>query len=166
MTETIIKRDGRKAAFEPEKIRKSISRAFHDSGRTPGETDIAQLTDAVADALPRTESVNVDAIYETVFTMLKRTGFDDVADSYAAYHLRRCREREKNSRLMRIYDDITNKKAADSDIKRENANINGDSAMGAMLRYGSEGAKEFNELFVLKPEHATAATSTSTTWTF
>ena len=52
MTETIIKRDGRKAAFEPEKIRKSISRAFHDSGRTPGETDIAQLTDAVADAHP------------------------------------------------------------------------------------------------------------------
>ena len=156
MTETIIKRDGRKAAFEPEKIRKSISRAFHDSGRTPGETDIAQLTDAVTDGLPRTESVNVDAIYETVFTMLKRTGFDDVADSYAAYHLRRCREREKNSRLMRIYDDITNKKAADSDIKRENANINGDSAMGAMLRYGSEGAKEFNELFVLKPEHARA----------
>ncbi len=156
MTETIIKRDGRKAAFEPEKIRKSISRAFHDSGRTPGETDIAQLTGAVVDALPREESVNVDAIYETVFTTLKRTGFDDAADSYAAYHLRRCREREKNSRLMRIYDDITNKKAADSDIKRENANINGDSAMGAMLRYGSEGAKEFNELFVLKPEHARA----------
>ena len=50
MTETIIKRDGRKAAFEPEKIRKSISRAFHDSDRTPGETDIAQLTDAVTDA--------------------------------------------------------------------------------------------------------------------
>ena len=156
MTETIIKRDGRKAAFEPEKIRKSISRAFHDSGRTPGETDIAHLTGAVVDALPREESVNVDAIYETVFTTLKRTGFDDAADSYAAYHLRRCREREKNSRLMRIYDDITNKKAADSDIKRENANINGDSAMGAMLRYGSEGAKEFNELFVLKPEHARA----------
>ena len=156
MTETIIKRDGRKAAFEPEKIRKSISRAFHDSGRTPGETDIVQLTGAVVDALPREESVNVDAIYETVFTTLKRTGFDDAADSYAAYHLRRCREREKNSRLMRIYDDITNKKAADSDIKRENANINGDSAMGAMLRYGSEGAKEFNELFVLKPEHARA----------
>ena len=72
MTETIIKRDGRKAAFEPEKIRKSISRAFHDSGRTPGETDIAQLTGAVVDALPREESVNVDAIYETVFTTLKR----------------------------------------------------------------------------------------------
>ena len=50
MTETIIKRDGRKAAFEPEKIRKSISRAFHDSDHTPGETDIAQLTDAVTDA--------------------------------------------------------------------------------------------------------------------
>ena len=156
MTETIIKRDGRKTAFELEKISKSIARAFHDSNRTPGETDIARLTDAVVDSLPQSESTDVDAVYEIVFKTLKRSGLDDVADSYAAYHLRRCREREKNSRLMRIYDDITNKKAADSDIKRENANINGDSAMGAMLRYGSEGAKEFNELFVLKPEHARA----------
>ena len=111
MTETIIKRDGRKAAFEPDKIKKSISRAFHDSGRTPGENDIAQLTDAVIDALPSVENLRVDMIYESAFTVLKREGFDDVADSYAAYHLRRCREREKNSRLMRIYDDITNKKA-------------------------------------------------------
>ena len=28
--------------------------------------------------------------------------------------------------------------------------------MGAMLKYGSEGAKQFNEMFVLKPEHAQA----------
>ena len=61
-----------------------------------------------------------------------------------------------NTRLMRIYEDITNKAAVDSDIKRENANINGDTAMGAMLKYGSEGAKQFNLMFVLKPEHAEA----------
>ena len=46
--------------------------------------------------------------------------------------------------------------AIDSDIKRENANIDGDTAMGAMLKYGSEGAKQFNLMFVLKPEHAEA----------
>ncbi len=61
-----------------------------------------------------------------------------------------------NTRLMRIYEDITNRAAIDSDIKRENANINGDTAMGAMLKYGSEGAKQFNLMFVLKPEHAEA----------
>jgi ribonucleoside-triphosphate reductase len=41
-------------------------------------------------------------------------------------------------------------------MKRENANIDGDTAMGTMLKYGSEGAKQFYEMFVLKPEHSIA----------
>ena len=54
------------------------------------------------------------------------------------------------------------------DLKRENANIDGDTAMGSMLKYGSEGAKQFYEMYVLDPgprqgSHQTA-TSTSTTW--
>ena len=51
---------------------------------------------------------------------------------------------------------IQDSDAADSDLKRENANINGDTAMGSMLKYGSEGAKQFYQMFVLKPEHAKA----------
>ncbi len=57
---------------------------------------------------------------------------------------------------MEIYKDLTFKDAKDNDIKRENANIDGDTAMGTMLKYGSEGAKQFNKLFVLRPEHAKA----------
>ena len=38
----------------------------------------------------------------------------------------------------------------------ENANIDGDTAMGTMLKYGSEGAKQFNEMYVLAPEHSKA----------
>ena len=44
----------------------------------------------------------------------------------------------------------------DSDIKRENANIDGDTAMGTMLKFGSEGAKQFYDMFVLNPDHARA----------
>ncbi len=57
---------------------------------------------------------------------------------------------------MKIYEDLTFKEAKDNDTKRENANIDGDTAMGTMLKYGSEGAKQFYEMFVLKPEHAKA----------
>ncbi|MDO5491735.1 MAG: anaerobic ribonucleoside triphosphate reductase, partial [Bacillota bacterium] len=46
--------------------------------------------------------------------------------------------------------------AKDNDTKRENANIDGDTAMGTMLKYGSEGAKIFDDMFVLKPEHSQA----------
>ncbi len=61
-----------------------------------------------------------------------------------------------NTRLMKVYEDLTFKDAKDNDIKRENANLDGDTAMGTMLKYGSEGAKQFNEMFVLNPKHAEA----------
>ena len=61
-------------------------------------------------------------------------------------------------------------KATDSDLKRENANIDGDTAMGSMLKFGSEGAKQFYDMFVLNPEHAPGPPGgghpQSTTWTF
>ena len=41
--------------------------------------------------------------------------------------------------LMDIYKKLTFTAAQDEDIKRENANIDGDTAMGTMLKYGSEG---------------------------
>lgn len=58
--------------------------------------------------------------------------------------------------LLSIYEDITFLDAVDSDVKRDNANVNGDTAMGVMLKYGTEGSKFFYEERVLKPEHSKA----------
>lgn len=58
--------------------------------------------------------------------------------------------------LMKIYHDITFSDASTSDIKRENANIDGNSPMGAMLKYGSEGAKHFYTNYVIKDSFAQA----------
>ncbi|MGN1031361.1 MAG: anaerobic ribonucleoside triphosphate reductase, partial [Butyricicoccaceae bacterium] len=58
--------------------------------------------------------------------------------------------------LMKVYEDLTFQSSAENDIKRENANIDGDTAMGTMLKYGSEGAKQFYEMFILDPKHAKA----------
>ncbi|MBR5872087.1 MAG: anaerobic ribonucleoside triphosphate reductase, partial [Oscillospiraceae bacterium] len=46
--------------------------------------------------------------------------------------------------------------AKENDVKRENANINGDTAMGPMLKYGSEAAKQYYEMYILNPRHAQA----------
>ncbi|MDD3586883.1 MAG: anaerobic ribonucleoside-triphosphate reductase [Thermoguttaceae bacterium] len=63
---------------------------------------------------------------------------------------------ESESRLMKIYEDITFHDSKSSSFKRENANINGDTSMGSMLQMGSAGAREYFLEHVLKPEHATA----------
>lgn len=53
-----------------------------------------------------------------------------------------------------IFDSITILQAKDSDLKRDNANINGDSPMGAMLQYGANSAKEYNLEYLVKPDIA------------
>ena len=159
MVDIIIKRDGRKVPFDPQKIADAIMKAFHASNSAKTIKTAEQLTRQVLDELEKNEAIgepSVEEVQDTVERVLIENGFVRTAKSYILYRAERSRIREMNTRLMRIYDDITNKAAIDSDIKRENANINGDTAMGAMLKYGSEGAKQFNLMFVLKPEHAEA----------
>lgn len=54
-------------------------------------------------------------------------------------------------KIKAIFDSITVLQAKDSDLKRDNANINGDSPMGAMLQYGANTAKEYNLEYLIKP---------------
>lgn len=53
-------------------------------------------------------------------------------------------DHEFGQKIKTIFDDITLTTAKDSDMKRSNANINGDTAMGAMLQYGANTAREYN----------------------
>lgn len=57
-------------------------------------------------------------------------------------------------KVKAIFDSITILQAKDSDLKRDNANINGDSPMGAMLQYGANSAKEYNLTYLVNPDIA------------
>ena len=156
--EKLRKRDGREVEFDKEKIASAIARAFEATYK-PGQEDVAgsladevvSLLEVEGDAVPE-----VEHIQDMVEKVLMDDGYIQTAKAYILYRNERSRVREMNSRLMKTYEDITFSDAADSDLKRENANINGDTAMGSMLKYGSEGAKQFYQMFVLKPEHAKA----------
>lgn len=52
-------------------------------------------------------------------------------------------DEEFGRKVRKIFDDVTVSSAKESDLKRDNANINGDTAMGSMLQYGSNAAKEY-----------------------
>jgi ribonucleoside-triphosphate reductase len=98
----------------------------------------------------------VEEIQDAVEKILIENGHARTAKEFILYRAERTRVRDMNTRLMKIYEDLTFKEAKESDTKRENANIDGDTAMGTMLKYGSEGAKQFYEMYVLKPEHGKA----------
>ncbi|MDR3208127.1 MAG: anaerobic ribonucleoside triphosphate reductase, partial [Oscillospiraceae bacterium] len=156
----IRKRDGRVSSFDLDKITSAISRAFAATQGQERREESERMAFEVMDILNEEgRSVpDVEHIQDTVERILIENGYVQTAKAYILYRAERSRAREMNTRLMKIYEDITFRDAEDSDIKRENANIDGDTAMGAMLKYGSEGAKQFYEMFVLKPEHARAHT--------
>lgn len=154
----IIKRDGRHVPFDQTKITNAIYAAATVLGGQDRSTAeqlsadiVAYLTDEQQIAEPTVEQVQ-----DAVEKILIEKGHARTAKEYILYRAERTRIRNMNTKLMKIYEDLTFRDAAENDIKRENANIDGDTAMGTMLKYGSEGAKQFYEMYVLDPKHAEA----------
>ena len=98
----------------------------------------------------------VEQVQDAVEKVLIEAGHARTAKEYILYRAERTRVREMDTKLMHIYEDLTFKEAKDNDVKRENANIDGNTAMGTMLKYGSEGAKEFYKMYVIDPKHVKA----------
>lgn len=158
MITKILKRDGREAPFAVEKIQKAILKAAEVTKEADYAMSFRMAEQVVAELVNnRTSPVpTVEEIQDAVERVLMADKLTETAKAYILYRAERTRIRETNTRLMKMYEDITFQDANDSDLKRENANIDGNTSMGMMLKYGSEGAKHFNELFILKPEHAAA----------
>ena len=156
MIRAIRKRDGRQAVYDRKKIQLAIEKAFRATGMTGAPAEKAAL--AVEERLESTGliSPSVEQIQDVVESVLMEGGHTATARAYILYRAERSRVREMNSALMKTYEEIAFKSALESDIKRENANIDGDTPMGTMLKYGSEGAKKFYEIFVIDPCYMTA----------
>ena len=154
----IRKRDGRIVDFDISKISEAILNAAKVLGGNNKEMS-DKLADEVHDRLIAqfgSTPPPVESIQDVVEAVLIDNGHARTAKEYILYRAERTKNRDMNMRLMKTYQDLTFKSAKDNDIKRENANIDGDTAMGTMLKYGSEGAKQFYEMFVLNDEHAQA----------
>ena len=159
MPEYITKRDGRRVVYDEGKIAAAIGRAFDAVESGKGNEEAKRLAGIVTREINARESAeipSVEDIQDQVEQTLITEGYAKTAKAYILYRAERSRTREAKTRLMHILEDITFKDASESDVKRENANIDGDTAMGTMLKYGSESAKQFYDMYVLNPEHARA----------
>ncbi|MDO5329277.1 MAG: anaerobic ribonucleoside triphosphate reductase [Coriobacteriia bacterium] len=159
MIAQIVKRDGRVVDFREDKIADAVEKAFAACGAMQDRKSAEEIAsivckkieDGAIEGIPTVEGVQ-DIVEET----LMEQGFNQTSKAYILYRAERERSRDVNSRLVQTLKDITFSDSADSDMKRENANINADTAMGTMLKYGSESAKQFYQMCVLDPKYATA----------
>ena len=163
MIQFVKKRDGRTIAFNADRITRAIflaaskvaekenTRADYAMSENITQDVISLLNSKYANSIP-----GVEDIQDAVVKILIEKGHAKTSEEYIVYRTERNRIRDSKSRLMKSIEKITFSDANDADIKRENANIDGNTAMGTMLQYGSTVSKEFCKTHMLKPSHAFA----------
>lgn len=163
MIKEVIKRDGRKVPFDVSKIENAIMQAAEASGGKDREL-ARQLAFKVCDELEEKygvlkgdkELLGVEDIQNCIERVLIEAGHATTAKAFILYRAERDRIREAQSDLMKTIGDLTEKDSKDMDNKRENANINADTAMGSMLKFGSESAKAYNLANLITREYSEA----------
>ena len=159
MVTTIRKRNGKEVPFDPEKIRSAIHKA-NQSDAAKGEkistSALDELTHQIIHKLPDGEIPTVEQVQDLVEEALIAADYAKTAKAYILYRAEHAKIRQAEGDLMDIYKELTFRDARDVDLKRENANIDADTAMGTMLKYGSEGSKYFCNNYVLPKDIAAA----------
>ena len=153
----VTKRDGTSVPFDSTKILNAVNKANKAVGEEEmTATDLLFVTEKVCKRLLEKGLKSVEDIQDTVEEALIQFGYAKTAKAYILYRAEHTKIRNAETYLMDIYKKLTWSPALEEDIKRENANIDGDTAMGTMLKYGSEGSKFFIDNHVL-PKDASAA---------
>ena len=163
MPTKIRKRNGVIVPFDPEKIENAIRKANEAVCAAPGGSTermeagrLRSLTAQIAVSVNGKEIPTVEQVQDRVEEQLIAAGYAKTAKAYILYRAEHAKIRQAQSDLMDIYKELTFRDAKDADIKRENANIDADTAMGTMLKYGSEGSKYFINNYVLPKDVAAA----------
>lgn len=150
MSITVIKRDGRLVAFDETKIAQAISKALNCSPK-----DLSALIREITSQITQSK-ISVEEIQDLVEKALINHNYADAAKSYILYRNERTKRRDMSSDLNKTISSLVSSEASDLDLKRENANIDGNAPMGIMLQFGSEISKKFALENLIEPEQARA----------
>lgn len=155
---TIKKRNGELVPFNSDKIRIAIGKANASvEGERMSDSQLDELTAKVVERAAESGDVpSVEQVQDIVEETLIAFGYAKTAKAYILYRAEHAKIRQSEGDLMDIYKQLTFAYSKDVDLKRENANIDADTAMGTMLKYGSEGAKYFIDNYILPKEIAAA----------
>ena len=171
---TVVKRNGKKVDFDGSKIALAIKKGFDnavihngdDDEKKYNEKDIQIVYKEVVTRIDKEfkgqDKIKIEQIQDLIEESLKKKGYDDIYDHFSQYRERRNQSRQlfseekKLHKFLKTIEGLGLKSANEDDNKRENANVDGDTAMGTMLQYGSTVSKEFAKTYLMKPRFSEA----------
>ena len=168
----VVKRNGKKVDFDGTKIALAIKKGFDSVNEQDEDTgkyiyddkDITKVYNEVIKLIEKnyTDKIKIEEIQDLIEVSLQKKGYEEVYKSFAEYRDRRAQSRDMfvdNKRMHKFLKTIEGlglKSASEDDTKRENANVDGDTAMGTMLQYGSTVSKEFAKAYLMKKKFSDA----------
>lgn len=172
----VVKRSGKKVDFDGAKIALAIKKGFDnivipedaevETGKEYTEKDIQKVYQAVITRITKeykdADKIKIEEIQDLIEDEMSKKGYEDVSLSFKEYRERRAQSREmffddkKKHKFLKTLEGLGLKSAHEDDTKRENANVDGDTAMGTMLQYGSTVSKEFAKSYLMKKRFADA----------
>ena len=170
----VVKRNGKKVDFDGTKIAVAIKKGFDNLktaqyahlslGVEYTEKDSQKVFQAVMKRIEKdykdAEKIKIEEIQDMIEDELKKKKYTDVYESFADYREKRRQSREmfvddkKMHKFLKTIEGLGLKSSVEDNTKRENANVNGDTAMGTMLQYGSTVSKEFAKAYLMKKKFA------------
>ncbi|MFV0519218.1 MAG: anaerobic ribonucleoside triphosphate reductase [Lachnospirales bacterium] len=165
---SIIKRNGKKVDFDGSKIAIAIKRGFDSVINDDSDTNytsediqkvyISTINKIVEQSKNGLDKIKIEVIQDMIENELKANNYEDVYQSFSDYRKKRNTSREmfsdekKLHKFLKTIEGLGLKSAFEENSKKENANVDGDTAMGTMLQYGSTVSKEFAKAYLMKPK--------------
>ena len=167
---TVVKRSGKKVEWNGTKIALAIKKSFDSlekgEERSYSEKDVNKVYNSVIKRIEKEykneEKIKIEAIQDLIESELQKQGYPDVYKAFADYRERRNISRQiffgekKQHKFLKALESLGLKSSSEVNDKRENANVDGDTAMGTMLQYGSTVSKEFAKAYLMKPKFSEA----------
>ena len=164
----VVKRNGKKVEFNGAKIALAIKKGFDSVKGEDEETskytenDAHKVYNKVIAHIEKmnVEKIKIEEVQDIIEEELRKNGYTDVSESFANYRERRTQSRQlffdekQQHKFLKALENLGLKSANEENSKRENANIDGDTAMGTMLQYGSTVSKEFAKSYLMKRKYA------------
>ena len=167
----VVKRNGKKVEFDGTKVALAIKKGFdsiliEEDEKKYSEKDIQKVYQAVIKKIAKEYlplgKIKIEEVQDLIEDMLKKYDYIDVYESFSEYRQRRAaariafRDDKIQAKLQKSIEGLGLKSANEEDSKRENANIDGNSAMGTMLQFGSTISRVFTETYLMKKKFAEA----------
>ena len=157
MITRIRKRDGRYVKFNEEKIFEAIQKAIIAVDAEVTVNRVSKITKDVVkkveETTPEGRVPTVEYVQDVVEQVLMTSKLPEVAKAYILYREERSRVRDRESRLMKTFQEIETDKKTTSDFLQRKRDYHYENPAKSIISYGREGAKEYNKMFVIDPEY-------------